>query len=416
MGTFSEDIQQKFAQHVNPSLARLIKFMGLESVESHAQGCIVFDYDGNDYLDCLGGFGVFSLGHRPPKVVQAVQDQLSRMPLSSKLLFNAPQAELATLLAAVSPPGLQYAFFCNSGAEAVEGALKLARAATGRAEFISAEGAFHGKTLGALSVSGREIYKAPFTPLLPNCRQIPFGDSAALSNAVSEKTAAVILEPIQGEAGMIVPPDGYLQDARDSCDRVGACLILDEVQSGLARTGALFACNHEGVAPDIMTLGKALGGGVMPIGAILGTTAVWELFEQNPMIHSTTFGGNPLACRAGLAAVGQIVDEDLSTQAANKGDALMKALRELQQAHSDWLVDVRGKGLMIGMEFADPDLAGLFIAGLLQQRILAAYTLNTPRVVRLTPPLIIGDAEIRRLLSGLQEAFKYAQAIVAQLA
>lgn len=415
MSQFSDEIQEKFARHVNPSLARLMKFMGLESVESHAEGCIVFDDEGRDYLDCLGGFGVFSLGHRPDKVVQAVQDQLGRMPLSSKLLFNAPQAELAALLAEVSPTGLEYCFFCNSGAEAVEGALKLARAATGRAEFISAEGAFHGKTLGALSVSGREIYKAPFTPLLPNCRQVPFGDEATLSNTVSEQTAAVILEPIQGEGGMIVPPEGYLRAAREICDRTGACLILDEVQTGLGRTGALFAANHEGVAPDIMTLGKALGGGVMPIGAILGTPKVWEIFEQNPLIHSSTFGGNPLACRAGLAAVTQIVEEGLSEQAAKKGRTIMEALKRLRDERPEWLVDVRGRGLMIGLEFADPDLAGLFIAGLFQQRILAAYTLNTPNVVRLTPPLIITGSEIERLLTGLESAFEYAQGIVSQL-
>lgn len=416
MSQFSDEIREKFARHVSPSLARLIRFMGLESVESHAQGSIVFDDEGRDYLDCLGGFGVFGLGHRPEKVVEAVQDQLGKMPLSSKLLFNAPQAELATLLAQVSPAGLEYCFFCNSGAEAVEGALKLARAATGRAEFVSAEGGFHGKTLGALSISGREAYKAPFGPLLPNCCQVPFGDEAALSNAVNERTAAVILEPIQGEGGMIVPPEGYLRCAREICDRAGACLILDEVQTGLGRTGALFACNHEAVAPDIMTLGKALGGGVMPIGAILGTPKAWGIFEENPLIHSTTFGGNPLACRAGLAAVNQIVEERLPEQAAKKGRTIMEALRRLRGERPEFLVDVRGKGLMIGLEFADPDVAGLSIAGLFQQRILAAYTLNTPKVVRLEPPLTITDSEIERLLAGLESALDYAHSIVSQLA
>jgi len=416
MREFSEEIQDKFARHVNPSFARLVKFMGIEGIESHAQGCLVFDTDGNDYLDCLGGFGVFNLGHRPEKVIQAVQDQLAKMPLSSKLLFNAPQAELASLLAEISPPGLEYCFFCNSGAEAIEGALKLARAATGRAEFVSAVGAFHGKTFGALSVSGREIYKSPFAPLLPDCRQVPFGEGPALADVVSEKTAAVILEPIQGEGGIIVPPEGYLRTAREVCDRSGACLILDEVQTGLGRTGALFAANHEGVAPDLMTLGKALGGGVMPIGAILGTAETWEIFEENPLIHSTTFGGNPLACRAGLAAVNQTVEENLPKEAARKGQTLLDEFGRLRSAHPDRLMEVRGKGLMIGLEFSDPDLAGLFIAGLLQQRILAAYTLNTSKVVRLEPPLIISGEEIERLLKGAEAAFKYVENIISELA
>lgn len=250
-----------YAEHVNPGLARLLQFMGLEGLEERAEGCYLWDSEGRKYLDFLGGFGTFALGHRPAAVVEAVHRQLDRMPLSSKLLLSPLQAELAALLAEITPGDLKYSFFCNSGAEAVEGCLKLARAATGRPKIITAEGAFHGKTLGALSVSGREVYRKPFEPLLPAVSLVPFGDAEALRQAVDEETAAVILEPVQGEGGVRVPPNDYLPAAREACDRAGALLILDEVQTGFGRTGRMFACEHWGVAPDLMALGKALGGG-----------------------------------------------------------------------------------------------------------------------------------------------------------
>lgn len=393
-----------YRRHVNPGMADLVKFMGLDSTERAAEGCYVTCANGRRFLDCLGGPGVFTLGHRPAAVVDAVRDQLGRLPLSSHILLSDLLAKAAAAVAEVTPGNLQYVFFCNSGAEAVEGALKAARMATGRPGFVATEGAFHGKTFGALSASGRDVYKMPFEPLLPGFTHVPFGDAEALDAAVDDRTAAVILEPIQCENGIILPPDGYLSALRDICTSKGALLILDEIQTGLGRTGKLWACDWDGVTPDIMTLGKALGGGVMPIGAFVAVPEVWRIFEENPYIHTSTFGGNPLACRACLAALSEIQRQDIPALAAARGAELLEGCQALAQANSDFITAARGRGLLVALEFTDSDLAGLVIAGLAQRDILAAYGLNNAKVLRFEPPAIITADEVQRVVQALGEA------------
>jgi len=407
-----EDTYAAYQQYVNGGLAALLKFMGLDVVEDHAQGALVWDVDGNEYLDCLGGYGALSLGHRHPAVVAAVQEQLGRMPMPAKIMLSRPLAEAARMLAEITPGDLQCSFWCNSGAEAVEGALKLARLATGRTRVVAALNAFHGKTMGGLSASGREVFKAPFLPLVPEFSHVPFGDAAALERMVDEQTAAVILEPIQGEAGVIVPPAGYLARARETCDRVGALLIVDEVQTGLGRTGRLFACEWEGVAPDIMTLAKALGGGVLPVGAFIATPKVWEVMLPNPLLHSSTFGGNPLACSAALAAMRAVQEEKLPQRAAELGAYVLGQLQEMAGRHPGTIAEVRGRGLLIGVRFEHEDIAGLVIAGLVQRGILAAYTLNNPTVLRLEPPLVITREQLDRVLIALEEAVAQTAALL----
>jgi len=414
MDQWTQEIVELYANHLNRGLAALLKFMGFESVEVEAEGCIVRDAHGREYLDFLGGFGVFSFGHRPPKVIAAVSEQLSRLPMSSRVLFNEKTARLAQKLADICPGSLRYSFFCNSGAEAAEGAIKIARLATGRQKIVAALGAFHGKTMGALSASGRELYKAPFAPLVPGFFHVPFGDAAALEEAVTEETAAVILEPIQGEGGVIVPPDDYLPAARAICNAKGALLIVDEVQTGLGRTGELFAVNHYGVAPDLMLLAKALGGGVMPLGAIVGIPEVWSVLESNPMLHSSTFGGNPLACAAGIAALDLLIDEDLASQAKEKGNLLLRELSSLQDEFPQLVAEVRGKGLMIGVEFTHEDIGGLVIAALAQRGVIAAYTLNNPSVIRLEPPLIVTPEQIKQAVSAFRGALEQTAALVGE--
>jgi len=392
---------ERYERHINPGMAQLLKFMGFERVEVHAEGCYVYTSDGERFLDCLGGPGVFSFGHSPPAIINRVREQLERMPLSSHLLLNPVTAELAERLAEVAPGDLQYVFFCNSGAEAVEGALKCARAWTGRAGFVSTIGGFHGKTFGALSASGRDVYREPFQPLVPGFTHVPYGDADALAAAVTEDTAAVILEPIQGEGGIIVPPDGYLSRAREICDDAGALLIMDEIQAGMARTGRMWGCEWDGVVPDIMTVGKAIGGGVMPLAAFVARPMIWEIFEENPYLHTTTFGGNPLACAAGLAALDEVERLDLCSRATERGAQLLDGLREIAVAHADMIADVRGRGLLVGMEFVDPDLAGLVIAGLSNRNIIAAYGLNNPSVIRFEPPLIISAEQVDEVLEAV---------------
>jgi len=410
-----ERVIEEYVEHLNPGLASLLKFLGFDTVESQAEGVFVWDVRGEKYLDCLGGFGVFTLGHRHPRVVAAVQAQLARQPMSSRVLFNEVQAELAALLAEVTPGNLQYSFFCNSGAEAVEGALKLARLYTGKPGLVAAEGAFHGKTLGALSVSGREKYKEPFRPLLPGVKHVPFGEVEALAQAIDEETGAVILEPIQGEAGVIIPPEDYWPQVRELCDAHGVLLIADEVQTGLGRTGKMFGVEHSGAVPDIMTLAKALGGGVMPLAAFSATAQVWEAMTPNPLLHSSTWGGNPLACAAGLAALRTTLEEDLPRRAAILGEMFLTRLRALQERYPEVVTEVRGRGLMIGIEFREEDLAGLTIAGLAQRRVLAAYTLNNPTVIRLQPPLIITEAQADQALTAFEEAVAQAVELVREL-
>jgi putrescine aminotransferase len=291
---------------------------------------------------------------------------------------------------------LQFTFFSNSGTEAVEAALKFAKIATGRSRIISTEGGYHGKTLGALATTGREKYRTRAEPLMPGVEFVPFGDVAAAVAAIDDETAAFIVEPVQGEGGIHVPPDGYLRAIRETCDRTGALMIADEVQTCIGRTGAMFACDHEGVAPDIMTLAKQLGGGVMPIGATMGTAAVWEkVFSENPLMHTSTFGGNPLACTAGLAAVGVVQDEDLVARSRDRGALMLDLLKEMQAKHPDLVTEVRGKGLMIGVEFATEEVGEMTVVQMLARGMCAAYTLNNPRVIRLEPPLIISENEVR---------------------
>lgn len=394
----------RYCAHVNPGMATVVKFIGYESVEWTAEGCYVYGPAGERYLDCLGGPGVFTFGHRHPRIVAAVHAQLDEMPLSSHLLLDPVMAEASERVAELCPGDLTYCFWCNSGAEAIEGALKAARMHTGRPGFVCAENAFHGKTFGALSASGREVYKAPFRPLLDGFTHVPFGDVEALRAAVTDQTAAVLLEPIQCEAGIIIPPAGYLQAARELCDRAGALLILDEIQTGFGRTGTTWACDPEGVCPDIMTLGKALGGGVMPVGAFIARPAVWDIFQENPYIHTTTFGGSPLACRAAMAAIEVLQAEEIAERCAALGRELLAGAEGLAAELPDLIKAVRGRGLLVGMEFADADVGNLVIAGLAQHHILAAFTLNRPEVVRLEPPAVITSEEIAGVMGALRES------------
>jgi len=411
----AQEILDKYARYVNPGLVKLYRFANIVTAEWEAQGVVVRDIHGKEYLDCSGGPAVFNVGHRHPKVVAAVKAQLDRMPMSVRAMPRKPEADLAELLAQITPGDLQFTFFANSGSEANEGAIKLARLATGRPGIVGAEGAFHGKTLGALSASGREKYKTPFAPLVPGFTHVPFGDLEAMTAAVDAKTAAVILEPIQGEGGVIIPPDDYLPGVRAICDRAGALLILDEVQTGLGRTGKMFACEHWGVVPDILTTAKALGGGVVPIGAFTGRPHLWTALEKNPYLHSSTFGGNSIACAAGIATIKVLQEERLVERAAELGPYMLGRLRELQRRHPTMVKDVRGKGLLIGMEFTDPDIVLLITADAMERGVIVFYSLNKPECFRIAPPLVISREQIDRAVEVLDESIAYAAQMVAEI-
>lgn len=412
---FVEETIEKYEKYLNPSVARLFRFMGLASVEAKAEGWIITDSDGREFIDCLGGYGMFCLGHRHPKVVEAVKGALDTIPMCGEILFNRPMADLAERLAEITPGNLQYSFFVNSGTEAVEGALKIARLATGRKKYIAAQNAFHGKTYGSLTATGRDLFRKPFEPLLQNFTHVEFGNIASLEVAMDTDTAAVILEPIQGEGGIIVPTDGYLTAVRALCDKYGVLLIADEVQTGIGRTGKWFGVDHEGVTPDIMALAKALGGGIMPIGSFTATPEVWAGLIESPFLHTSTFGGNQMACVAGLATLKVIEEEDLLNRGAVSGAYLKKGLEEIQKDYPLVIKEVRGRGMMIGIELTKEGAGGMLMSLMIDSNILIAYTLNNPKVIRMEPSLIMPIEVIDQVLEAFRKAIQQTNAVIEEL-
>lgn len=412
---YVEETIEKYAKYVNPAQAKLFRFMGLGSIEASAEGWTITDSEGRQFIDCLGGYGMFAIGHRNPKVVEAVERELHGMPMCGKVLFNRPMADLAELLAEITPGDLQYSFFVNSGTESVEGCLKVARLATKRTKFVAAENAFHGKTMGSLTATGRDMYRDPFKPLLDGFTHVPFGDVEALRQVVNEETAAVILEPIQGEGGIIVPPVGYLKEAKAICEAQGALLIADEVQTGIGRTGAWFGCNHDNVTPDLMACAKALGGGIMPIGAIIGTPNSWKGLIEAPFLHTSTFGGNQLACAAGVAAINYIKDEDVLARGKAAGQYLLDGLKKIAGEFPTVIKEVRGKGMMIGIELTKEGAGGMLMSLMIDKNIIVAYTLNNPKVIRMEPPLIMPLEVIDHVFEVFHDAAAVTASVIEDL-
>jgi putrescine aminotransferase len=409
-----EETYADYRDCLNPPLARVMKISG-SPVEVHAEGTRIVDHTGKSYLDFAGGYGVFTLGHRHPRVVAAVREQLDKIALSGRTMFNPLMGKLARRLATITPGDLQISFFCNSGAEAVEGALKLARAATKRSKIVATANAFHGKTFGALSASGNAIYREPFEPLVPGVVHVEFADARALEAAL-EGAAAFIVEPVQAEGGVVVAPPGYLARARELCDRAGALLIADEVQTGLGRCGALFACDLDGVVPDVMTLAKGLSGGVVPIGAYVARAACWNAaYAKAPLLHTSTFGGSELACAAALAALDVLIEEDLAANARARGAQLLDGAGAIASRHPGVIAEVRGRGLLVGVELRHEGYAGTVIPEMLKRGVTAAWTLNRQRVIRLEPPLIVTAAEIETALAALDASAAVAFATLGTL-
>ncbi len=404
-----------FRDHVNPGFLEYRKATAVEHaaavVEWGDAGANAYrDVAGKEYIDCLGGFGIYNVGHRHPKVVKAVTDQLKRQALHSQDLLDPLRAMLAKALAMLTPGNLEYAFFCNSGTETIEAALKLARAFDpAKQTIVAATKGFHGKSMGALSVSAKGEFRRPFGAMLPNIEHVPFNDLAALRwrmqtlKTVGEEVGAVILEPIQGEGGVNIPSDDYLPGVRALCDEFGALLILDEVQTGMGRTGKMFCCEHWGVAPDLMCLAKAFGGGVMPAGAVVGTKAVFSRLFGNPFLHTTTFGGNPLACAAALATINVLIEERLPERAARMGDRMLAGLREAARGYSNIIIDLRGKGMLMAMEFPNDQLGFKLSKAMLDRGVLVSGTLVNARVIRVEPPLTLTEDQADYVCKALAE-------------
>ena len=407
-----KDSIDNFNEHVNPGWLVYRKSVSTDAafVEWEDSHETFRDTHGKEFIDCLGGFGVYTAGHRNPEIVAAVQAQLSRYALHSQELVDPLRGYLAKLVSMCTPGDLKYAFFCNGGAEAVEMALKLARLASGNHYFISTVNGFHGKSMGAVSCTGKGDYRKPYLPIIQGVQHVEYGNAeaaeAAIRNlvAVGETVAGMIVEPIQGEAGIVVPPPDYLPKLREICDKYGVFLIADEIQTGMGRTGTLWACEDVDVVPDILIYGKAFGGGVMPITGIVARPHLWidELKENPWILGSPTFGGNPLACSAAIAALKYTLENDLPGQIADKGDYLMDKLKALQEKHAI-LLDVRGKGFLIGLEYPTPEIGWAVSKGLFKRGVLTGGTLNNAKVNRIEPPGIISRDTIDTIVAKLDE-------------
>lgn len=407
-----------FREHVNPGFLEYRKTVTMDgqfaAVEWSDSGSCFTDVNGKKYIDCLGGFGIYNVGHRNEKVVKAVTDQMKRQALHSQDLLDPLRAMLAKILAEITPGDLKYAFFTNSGTESVEAALKLAKMYSDRSTIISTTRAFHGKSLGSLSGTAKGMFRKPFLPLIPGFRHVPFGDIDMMrktfetSALVGEDVAAVILEPIQGEGGIILPPEGYLKQVRELCDQYDAVLIFDEVQTGMGRTGKMFAAELYDVVPDIICLAKAFGGGVMPAGAIVAKEKVFKSWFDNPFMHTTTFGGNPLACAAAIATIDVLLEENLPARSAEVGEYFLNGLLEAAKGHEDKVMEIRGQGLMIGIEFHKDEVGYEVSKGMFDNGVLVAGTLINSKTIRIEPALTISYEEVNTVI----ETFKKVLATV----
>ncbi|PKM50981.1 MAG: putrescine aminotransferase [Firmicutes bacterium HGW-Firmicutes-7] len=394
-----------FKEHVNPGFLEYRKSVTeggqFAAIEWKDAGDNEFeDVMGRKFIDCLGGYGIYNVGHSNKKVIETVKAQMDKQPLHSQELLDPLRGMLAKILAEVTPGDLKYTFFVNSGTEAVEAGIKLARgyqSQFGKHTIIATTKAFHGKSLGSLSCTGKAVFRKPFMPLVSGVKHVAFGDIDMMEKTMEaceltgEPVAAVIIEPIQGEGGVIIPPHGYLQQLRELCDRYDALLIFDEVQTGMGRTGQLFACMHEGVVPDILCLAKGFGGGVMPAGATIASEKVFSCLFENPFLHTTTFGGNPIACAAAIATFSELLTKNLPQRALERGSYLLEKLQRVTEKYPELVTTVRGRGLLIAVEFVDDEIGYRCATKLFNLGVLVAGTLINAKTIRIEPPLTISE-------------------------
>ncbi|MGW4540973.1 aspartate aminotransferase family protein [Streptomyces chartreusis] len=398
------DLLDLYLRHIGSGRAVMGRVLG-GMAEVRSEGPWIHTDDGRRLLD-FGGYGVFILGHRHPAVVAAVHRQIDAHPLASRVFLEPVAARAAQALAAHTPPGMDYVHFVNSGAEATEAALKLARA-HGRNAVVTTRKGFHGKTLGALSVTANATYQTPFQPLLPDIAQVGYGDAGELKQALAARRdrACVIVEPVQGEGGVHIPEPGYLTEVAALCREFGALLVVDEIQTGMGRLGTWWGVDAEGVRPDLLLAGKGLSGGVVPVAALVATAEAYAPFSRDPYLHTSTFGASPIACAAALAAVETMEREDTVARAATLGARIFAGVRDACAPYGEILVrDVRGRGLLIGIEFAEERAVGELLLELITRGVLVNHSLNSTRVLRLTPPAVVADDALDLFFTTLAEA------------
>jgi putrescine aminotransferase len=402
-----KQLEQTFGRYVNRGQVNYLKAGHLDVVETKREGVRFTDpVSGRPFFDGFTSAGSFNVGRHNPEIMAILDNALAEFDLGTHHLISEPKVNLAKKLAAIAPGDLNRVLFAAGGGDAVDAALKLARAATGRTQIISTVKAYHGHTGFALAANGKEHYRHYCEPLIPDFAFVPFGDLAAMQDAVTDRTAAIIIEPIQGEAGIFVGEDDYLAGLRKLCDDTGALLVFDEIQTAWGRTGKLFACDHSGVVPDMMTLAKSIGGGLFTNAALLyrPLPAVVAYVEEHPEFHFSTTGGTDLGCVVSLAVIDYVLNNDLPGRAAAMGERLLGALRDLQRENPKIIKDVRGRGLMIGIEYLHEFMGPMMSDALAQNGLFAAYSGNAPQVMRFMLPLVITDEEMDRVIAIIGEA------------
>ena len=413
-----EESKKNFAEHFNKGWLEYRKSVteagDWAATEWTGSGATFRDILGREFIDCLGGYGMLDLGWAHPDVVDNVRAQLGRTPMPSQELIDPLRGVLARLMALITPGDIMYSFFAASGTEAIEGAIKLAKMHTQKDGFIVALKAFHGKTMGSLSMIGKADYRLPVGRLYGGpVYHVPFGDADAVERqletckGVGIDIAAVLMEPIQGEAGAIVPPDDFWPRIRQATKQYGVLLIADEVQTGFGRTGKLWGVDHWNVVPDILAVAKSLGGGVMPVSAFCATEEIWQcMMYPNPFIHTTTTGGGALACSAAIAAINVTLRDRLWEQAAAKGEYLIPKIQALAEEYPQIFEKITGRGLLIGMHFHNPEVGYKVAAELFKRGVLVAGTLTSAQTIRIEPPLVITYPQIDAVLDRLSDTLK----------
>ncbi|MFJ6623643.1 aspartate aminotransferase family protein [Kitasatospora sp. NPDC091335] len=400
----TEEILGLYRAHLSKGRATLAELFG-SHMEVESSGAWLTTSDREKFLNA-GGYGVFIMGARHPIVLEEVERQLRTHPTATRILLEPTVARAAEALVSVMPEGLDRVHFSLSGAEAVETGLKLARAG-GRKRTVSMRGGYHGKTLGALSATAKEVYQKPFRPLIPDVLHLPFGDADALEEELRKHPGevCVILEPVQGEGGVIMPPRGYLKRVEELVREYDGFLILDEVQTGMGRLGEWWGADIEGVVPDVLLAGKALGGGVLPVSAAVATHKAFRPFDKDPYVHTATFSGQPLLMAAVQGAIRAVKEERMVTRATDLGAVLLPRIREIAyRTIPDLVVDVRGRGLLIGVELTEAGLAGELLIELFNHGVVANHSMNGSSVVRFTPPAVFTEDDVEFLLSSFEKA------------
>jgi len=395
---------ESYGRFISSSYPVFLSKLGLNKVACKAQGATIIDSEGKTYIDCIGGYGLFNVGHNNPFVIQSLCDQLEEQQLYTKPLISEIQVRMAECIAKIAPGELTCTFILNSGSEAIDCAIKLVRLHKGAKKIITAQKSFHGHTFGALSASGIPSFSRGFLPLLPGFVNVPFGDIEALERSISAETAAVLIEPIQHEAGIVLPPEGYLRKVRRLCDEHNLLLVLDEVQTGFGKTGHMFACEHYDIVPDILVLGKSLGGGLIPAGAVVANNHLWKRFSLSFSMSASSYAGNVLACRACISTIRYIQQGSLLKDCVEKGKMLLRSFEECVVEYPDILRSAKGLGFLIGVETESGKIALEFAQEMIRQGVLMVPAFGNPSVLMVEPPLVISFQQIRTVADLFKEA------------